>query len=238
MIFKTKNNEYNQQLGRDPEFTISKPFMSEVTLISEDGIKFQVRIQVVQCIGLFKNLLELHLSTNSGSPLPSLQVPNVNSLILDKIIEYLNNFTASRENSVLTKPSSINSMKVKSIINGIQNKAKNENEDDGDGDDDDEDDDSVKISSIPMEQDFDEFELNGDDENIFDFANFDEQSLNLFTPYEQNFFGSLDIPTLIEITKVILKQALSVIYFLICRLLILCIFRIYLTVAVRPSLIT
>ena len=42
----------------------------------------------------------------------------------------------------------------------------------------------------------------GEDENVFDFANFDEQSLKLFTPYEQNFSGPSTFPTLIEITKV------------------------------------
>ena len=61
--------------------------------------------------------------------------------------------------------------------------------------------DQVEIGPVAMEEDED-FELKSDDENIFDFANFNEQSLKLFTPYEQNFFGSLDIPTLIEITKV------------------------------------
>lgn len=195
----------------------------EVTLISEDGIKFQVRIQVVRCIGLFKNLLELHLAmgtattTGSGSALPPLQVPNVNSLILDKIIEYLNNYTASRENSALTKPSN-NSNKIKSIISGIQNKssatAQNNNDDDED-DDLLDGDDSIEIGPMEITEEDDDFEMMpGEDENVFDFANFDEQSLKLFTPYEQNFFGSLDIPTLIEITKVILIN---------CRLNLFCV---------------
>ena len=176
----------------------------EVTLISEDGIKFQVRIQVVRCIGLFKNLLELQstMSTaSSDSNLPPLQVPNVNSLILDKIIEYLNNFTSSRENSALTTVKPFN-LKVKSIISGIQNKTGNVDIDNEDEDENENDDlDQVEIGPVAMEEDED-FELKSDDENIFDFANFNEQSLKLFTPYEQNFFGSLDIPTLIEITKV------------------------------------
>lgn len=186
--------------------------LQEVSLISEDGIKFQVRIQVVRCIGLFKNLLELQLSMGDSSNLPSLQVPNVNSLILDKIIEYLNNYTASRENSALTKPNSkVKNLKVKSIISGI--KESNNNNDDDDDDDDYgyniEDDDSLEVTQdleveTEEEEENDEFELKSDDENVFDFENFDEQSLKLFTPYEQNFFGSLDIPTLIEITKVIL----------------------------------
>ena len=176
----------------------------EVTLISEDGIKFQVRIQVVRCIGLFKNLLELQstMSTaSSDSNLPPLQVPNVNSLILDKIIEYLNNFTSSRENSALTTVKPFN-LKVKSIISGIQNKTGNVDIDNEDEDENENDDlDQVEIGPVAMEEDED-FELKSDDENIFDFANFNEQSLKLFTPYEQNFFGSLDSPTLIEITKV------------------------------------
>lgn len=67
--------------------------MSEVTLISEDGIKFYVSISVVRCIGLFKNLLDL----SAGAPLPPLQVPNVTSLILEKIIEYLKNYVATRD---------------------------------------------------------------------------------------------------------------------------------------------
>lgn len=175
----------------------------EVTLISEDGIKFQVRIQVVRCIGLFKNLLELHLSmgninNSTSAALPPLQVPNVNSLILDKIIEYLNNYTASRENSALTtKPSSA---RVKNIISGIQNKTIG-NDDDDDDDNVVEDDESIEIGPVSVDDEND-FEIPSEDENVFDFANFDEQSLKLFTPYEQNFFGSLDIPTLIEITKV------------------------------------
>ncbi len=178
----------------------------EVTLISEDGIKFQVRIQVVRCIGLLKNLLELHLamgnaSNSSTSTLPPLQVPNVNSLILDKIIEYLNNYTASRENSAIKK--STNSNRIKSIISGIQNKAAQSVNDDDEDDGDLDGDDSIEIGPITMmEEDENDFEMPRDDENVFDFANFDEQSLKLFTPYEQNFFGSLDIPTLIEITKV------------------------------------
>lgn len=176
---------------------------SEVTLISEDGIKFQVRIQVVRCIGLFKNLLELNSSLNfgAGGMPPPLQVPNVNSLILDKIIEYLNNYTASRENSALTKLTSNSSgMKVKSIISGIQNKTIINDDDDEDEDGDDE----IEITGAiqEIEEEGNEFEVPSEDENVFDFANFDEQSLKLFTPYEQNFFGSLDIPTLIEITKV------------------------------------
>ena len=186
----------------------SSTFPSEVTLISEDGIKFQVRIQVVRCIGLFKNLLELHMTISSGNStnalIPPLKVPNVNSLILDKIIEYLNNYTASKENSALTNPNG-NGLKVKNIISGIQNNSANDDDEDEDeaiiGDDEG----GVQITSLIAE---DEFEFrnkndeNGEDENVFDFANFDEQSLKLFTPYEQNFFGSLDIPTLIEITKV------------------------------------
>lgn len=176
---------------------------SEVTLISEDGIKFQVRIQVVRCIGLFKNLLELHSAMNSmtSSGIPPLQVPNVNSLILDKIIEYLNNYTASRENSALTKPSNSDKIKVKSIISGIQAKSANDDDDDDIDDKDDGDNDFIEITGGIQEEE-NEFELPSDDENVFDFVNFDEQSLKLFTPYEQNFFGSLDIPTLIEITKV------------------------------------
>lgn len=188
--------------------------VSEVTLVSEDGIKFQVRIQVVRCIGLFKNLLELH----STGILPPLQVPNVNSLILDKIIEYLNNFTASRENSALSKPR--NSTSTRSvIISGIQamngteeSSTTNDNNEDDDDEDDEDGDYQVsgltKIGTTPENAitiDNDEFQFVSSDEeeeNIFDFANFDEQSLKLFTPYEQNFFGALDIPTLIEITKV------------------------------------
>ena len=115
---------------------------AEVTLVSEDGIKFQVRIQVVRCIGLFKNLLELQSAIgNSAGPMPPLQVPNVNSLILDKIIEYLNNYTASKENSALNKKSS--DLRVKKIISGITDahgtsinksvkKASNNDDDDGD----------------------------------------------------------------------------------------------------------
>lgn len=190
----------------------STSFPSEVTLISEDGIKFQVRIQVVRCIGLFKNLLELHvaMSSSSATNIPSLKVPNVNSLILDKIIEYLNNYTASKENSALTTQSG--GLKVKSIISGSQNKNFEDDEDEDDGGvicDDENDDGSVQITSLVEEDDF-EFKNSNDendkiDENVFDFANFDEQSLKLFTPYEQNFFGSLDIPTLIEITKVTME---------------------------------
>lgn len=179
----------------------SSALPSEVTLISEDGIKFQVRIQVVRCIGLFKNLLELHVSMMSGNAIPPLKVPNVNSLILDKIIEYLNNYTSSKENSALTKPS--NGLKVKNIISGI-NESNNLTDDDEDEDGESFEDGGARITSLIEE---DEFEIKKDsseiDETIFDFANFDEQSLKLFTPYEQNFFGSLDIPTLIEITKVI-----------------------------------
>lgn len=189
---------------------------SEVTLISEDGIKFQVRIQVVRCIGLFKNLLELHVAmssgiSNSATSIPSLKVPNVNSLILDKIIEYLNNYTASKENSALTKPTGTG-LKVKNIINGIHNKVVSNSDDDDDAICDDDDDDEggggrggAQIRSV-VEEDEDDFEFRSAneeiDENVFDFANFDEHSLKLFTPYEQNFFGSLDIPNLIEITKV------------------------------------
>ena len=179
---------------------------SEVTLISEDGIKFQVRIQVVRCIGLFKNLLELNSTMNFGTGMSPLQVPNVNSLILDKIIEYLNNYTASRENSALTKPNGGGGggggMKLKSIITGIQNKTILNDDDDEDGDGEDEIEITGGIQGIDEEEEGNEFEIPSDDENIFDFNNFDEQSLKLFTPYEQNFFGSLDIPTLIEITKV------------------------------------
>lgn len=183
---------------------------SEVTLISEDGIKFQVRIQVVRCIGLFKNLLELNSTMNFGTEMPPFQVTNVNSLILDKIIEYLNNYTASRENSALTKVNGGGGgidggggMKIKSIISGIQNKTIfNDDDDDDDGDGDDEIEISGAIQGIDEEEERNEFEFPSDDENIFNFNNFDEQSLKLFTPYEQNFFGSLDIPTLIEITKV------------------------------------
>lgn len=178
---------------------------SEVTLISEDGIKFQVRIQVVRCIGLFKNLLELNSAVNfatGNASMPPLQVPNVNSLILDKIIEYLNNFTASRENSALTKPT--NGIKVKSIMSGIQQNKNdtNLNDDDDDYEGDGDADDEIEITGVVQEIERDDFEIPTEDENVFDFANFDEQSLKLFTPYEQNFFGSLDISTLIEITKV------------------------------------
>lgn len=194
---------------------------NEVTLISEDGIKFQVRVQVVRCIGLFKNLLELQSAMgNSAGPMPPLQVPNVNSLILDKIIEYLNNYTASKENSALTRGGKAADLRVKNIISGIQaggvssvskNSKRMDDDDDGDDNYGDDDDDSVtgiingaEIVSEVMRYDGDEydFEIPSDDENVFDFANFDEQSLKLFTPYEQNFFGSLDIPTLIEVTKV------------------------------------
>lgn len=43
----------------------------------------------------------------------------------------------------------------------------------------------------------------GDDSDEFlDFTSFDDQSLRLFTPFEQSFFASLEIPMLIEITKV------------------------------------
>lgn len=191
---------------------------SEVTLISEDGIKFQVRIQVVRCIGLFKNLLELHVamssgSSNSATSIPSLKVPNVNSLILDKIIEYLNNYTASKENSALTKPTGTG-LKVKNIINGIHNKVVSNSDDEAICDDDDDDDEGgcgggggARIRSVVEEDDFEFRSTNEEiDDNVFDFANFDEHSLKLFTPYEQNFFGSLDIPNLIEITKVS-KQA-------------------------------
>ena len=221
---------------------------SEVTLISEDGIKFQVRIQVVRCIGLFKNLLELNSSINFGSNgIPPLQVPNVNSLILDKIIEYLNNYTASRENSALTKPIDKVSpvgMKVKSIISGIQNKsAINDDDDDDEIGGDDEIEIMGSIQDLEQgEQDLNDFEVPSDDENVFDFANFDEQSLKLFTPYEQNFFGSLDIPTLIEITKVIenglIFKISTYILYLFFRLPILCIFLTYWTVVVKPLQIT
>ena len=173
---------------------------SEVTLISEDGIKFQVRIQVVRCIGLFKNLLELNSTMNFSTAMPPLQVPNVNSLILDKIIEYLNNYTASRENSALTKPSE--GIKVKSIISGIQNKINDDDDEDDENDDDGDDEIEITGGIHEEEENGKDFEIPSEDENVFDFSNFDEQSLKLFTPYEQNFFGSLDIPTLIEITKV------------------------------------
>lgn len=192
----------------------------EFTLISEDGIKFQVTMHLVRCIGLFKNLLELKLNSAlsiSGNEDQNsiLKVPNVNSLILDKIIEYLNNYVASKENSSLTKPMNSNSssktktssLSVKSIVSGIQNSNKSSI------DDDDDEDDSLNCNLTKEEEqekegddiEIDEFEMisyEEEEENVFDFANFDEQSLKLFTPYEQNFFGSLDIPTLIEITKV------------------------------------
>lgn len=192
---------------------------SEVTLISEDGIKFQVRIQVVRCIGLFKNLLELNSTMNFGTiEIAPLQVPNVNSLILDKIIEYLNNYTASRENSVLTKPTgNAGGMKVKSIISGIQSKTILNDDDDYDGNGD--GDDEIELSGGIQEgeggEEENEFDVPSEDENIFDFTNFDEQSLKLFTPYEQNYFGSLDIPTLIEITKVKKKTKTSIYYYCI-----------------------
>ena len=145
-----------------------------------------------------------------------LQVPNVNSLILDKIIEYLNNYVASKENSSLIKPMNSSSsssktktsLSVKSIVSGIQNSIND------DGDDDEDDSLNCNLTKVNQEKegddtDIDEFEMisceeeeEEEEENAFDFVNFDEQSLKLFTPYEQNFFGSLDIPTLIEITKV------------------------------------
>lgn len=207
-LFKLLKKRYKKCTGsirEEVHKVVMSALPSEVTLISEDGIKFQVRIQVVRCIGLFKNLLELHMAMPSSSgSLPPLKVPNVNSLILDKIIEYLNSYTSSKENSALTKP---NGLKVKNIISGIHT-VNNVNEDDEDEESaieaDDDGDGEIQITRIIEEDEFEmkENDETGEDENVFDFANFDEQSLKLFTPYEQNFFGSLDIPTLIEITKV------------------------------------
>ena len=200
--------------------TLIKAMPNEFTLVSEDGIKFQVTMHLVRCIGLFKNLLELKLNSGlsvSGNEVQNsiLQVPNVNSLILDKIIEYLNNYVASKENSSLTKlmnssssSKTKTSLSVKSIVSGIQNSIND------DGDDDEDDSLNCNLTKVNQEKegddtDIDEFEMisceeeeEEEEENAFDFVNFDEQSLKLFTPYEQNFFGSLDIPTLIEITKV------------------------------------
>lgn len=187
--------------------------MSEVTLISEDGIKFQVSLSVVRCIGLFKNLLDL----NAGASLPPLQVPNVTSLILDKIIEYLENYVSSRDTMAAigaaggatgARKTQAAPLKVKTTISSIV--AASNGASRGTGDDDD-DDDFPEESATVLAGDANgtaDFEMpaTDDSDDFLDFASFDDQSLRLFTPFEQSFFASLDIPTLIEITKVRLKK--------------------------------
>lgn len=185
--------------------------MSEVTLISEDGIKFQVSLSVVRCIGLFKTLLDL----SAGAPLPPLQVPNVTSLILDKIIEYLEHYVSSRDTMAAigaaggatgVRKTQAAPLKVKTTISSFIAAASN-GVSRGNGDDDDDDDlldDSVAApaTEAAFVEDFEMPPAGDDSDELLDFASFDDQSLRLFTPFEQSFFASLDIPTLIEITKV------------------------------------
>lgn len=177
---------------------------TKVTLLSEDGIKFPVSLQVVRCIGLFRNLLELHAAAgNAASTLPTLQVPNVTSLILDKIVEYLDNYVSAREFSTVTRKRASDEGKT-TVAHIVSSVKKDSVANDDDYDDDDGDHLPDGRGGSPAEETLDdgEFDVISDDEDVFDFANYDEQRLCLFTPYEQNFFASLDIPTIIEITKV------------------------------------
>lgn len=189
--------------------------MSEVTLISVDGIKFQVSSSVVRCMGLFKNLLDL----SAGAPLPPLQVPNVTSPILDKIIEYLDNYVSSRETmasvtaaggATKIRKSQAAPLKVKTVISSIVASATPADRSVGDDDDDDlfeETQNSPSADAQPV-NDFEIPQQSDDDDDFLDFATYDDQSLRLFTPFEQAFFSKLDIPTLIELTKVRAKIAL------------------------------
>lgn len=187
--------------------------MSEVTLISEDGIKFQVSLSVVRCIGLFKNLLDL----SAGTPLPALQVPNVTSLILDKIIEYLVNYVSSRDTmeaigaaggATGARKTQAAPLKVKTTISSIVAASNGAPRSNGDDDDDDDLVDENEVTSTGETGSTADFELPpaDDSDEFLDFASFDDQSLRLFTPFEQSFFASLDIPTLIEITKVKMRS--------------------------------
>lgn len=204
---------------------------TKVILISEDGIKFPVSLPVLRCIGLFKNLLELQGTSTSNISLSlslsPINVSNVTSLILDKIIEYLDNYVTSRDISAVVSnkdESKKAPLKVKNtIVSMASNTTSTRNIDDDDDDDyDDEEETQVfpnEGSECLIEKDS-EFEMisdeedNEDDESsAFDFENFDEQSLRLFTPFEQQFFSSLDIPTLIEITKVSLFSINNVILY-------------------------
>ena len=173
-----------------------------VTLVSEDGIKFPVSMSVLRCIGVFKTLIELHQS----SALPQLPVAHVNSLILAKIIDYLKSYVESRQmHLALSGPAAAAAKPVTRRTTGHVT-------DDDDEEDEDEDEAGGEAAAAPGEapalqvellsDDDDAFRDLLDDSNLFDFASFDERSLRVFSPFEQHFFASLDIPTLIEVTKV------------------------------------
>jgi hypothetical protein len=167
------------------------------TLISEDGIKFDISYSMIKNIGLFKNIIQL-----DESDCPKIfPVPSVSSLILDKIVEYLDNYVQDR-------------LLNDSISNIKQSKEKTENYS-SENDDNDSDFDSDDLIDKEREENDDSnvknklLNDNGDDQDDNDSEDFcsldasDFSNLKILTPFEQTFFSSLDIPTLMELTKVI-----------------------------------
>lgn len=149
-------------------------------LVAEDGQKVKIDRKSAQQIGILQAMLQM------GSGAITFPVPAVKSTILLKVVEFLEQH---RDDLPLrpTLPSRSKNQPAE-LQSGFGN------DDDGDDDDDVERDEisgvgDLRIDSRPASSD------SSDDEYVY------EEYLASVTPWDQKFLDSLDLPTLIELTK-------------------------------------
>lgn len=146
-----------------------------ITLIAEDGQKISIEPQCAEQIGMVQSILKIDSATTT------IPVPTVKGSILSKIVEFL---VEHKEDPA--------PLKMQVPARNVPNRQKK----DGDENDvRDEDGDLVHVDD-KIEIDVDELrESDSEDEYRY------EQYIAKYSPWDQKFIESLELPTLIEVTK-------------------------------------
>lgn len=155
-----------------------------VLIVTEDGVQFQVDKRCINQMGALNFFVESESddsnnnnnNNNTNSKTFPLQIPNVKSNIFSKILEYLN---FHMEDPLETTPAS-RKKEGRDSVRGPQ-------ADDPDGD----------LENLPQTSSSDDSSSSVDEEYLY------EDYLTNVNPWDQKFMESLELQTLLEMTKAV-----------------------------------
>lgn len=172
-----------------------------VTLVSEDGQRLSLDKKSALQMGVFRGLLE-----GGRSEAHILPVPVVKSTILIKVIEFLQQHR--------NDPVRGGSRRREGVREGID-----EDEDDMLDESCDDEDKSPEDADAHAHEDTDTDVDIEDDEDSEDDEYIEEDTAAVMSPWDQKFLDSLDLPTIIELTKAANYLNIPLLLDLACRMI-------------------
>lgn len=177
---------------------------SMVALLTEDGQRLLIDRPCAQQIGILRAMLVL----SPGGETATFPLPSVKSTIMSKVIEYLEQHKSDPEADVRHgSPPLVSRLSMSEMTAGNGNDAADDDDDDSDANDGNE-----NIANPPADREqrrpaalvnrpLEESSCSASEDDSDGEEYIYEDYLAKVTPWDQKYADSLDLPTLIEITK-------------------------------------